>query len=831
MSNAPDLRHILVVEDQKSKRIVSLKESTYSIGRDPTSSIILYDRQVSRHHATLLRVTDYQNHQEYYRIIDGSLQGKKSTNGLTVNGKYCFSQELKTGDAIRFGSKVKASYHLISESAELEKIKASIKEETSEITQIHPNLAYNATLDFSIQNTPNLKTSDEEVQTSILSPLLPTATVEGSPFPMFELNFDGEIVSLNAAATYKFPDLKKDRTNHPILEGLVQEKSAKEGTSYVREIQVGEDTFEQHIHYHPDRKLVRSYLFEITKYKRLENQLNQDATYYRFLIEQTSEGVLLVQCDTKKIIDANPSYCQLMGYEINEIKQLNLYQIVALESEIIDNELAQVEPTKTFEIEETLHRCHDGSLISVAVRISRSFFQNKEVFCLVIKDISERKRTEERMQYQAFHDDLTNLPNRVLFGKQLSLALAEAQRNQTLLAVMFLDLDSFKNINNTLGHAIGDQLLQSFSRRLTACVRTGDTVARWGSDEFTVLLPRIKNTEDTVKLSHRIFESLKQPFVIEKYQLQLKTSIGIAIYPQDGEDQNTLLKNADAALSRTKKQGRNHFQFYTPTMSEEASTLLKIETLLHQALDRQEFSLVYQPQINFQTGEITGMEALLRWNHPELGAIAPSKFLPLAEKTDLMLHIGKWVLKTACQQNLAWQKDGLSPIPMGVNLSSREFQQINLAETVARVLDQVGLDPQWLEIELTEKTLQNQSNSTQQVFQDLQNLGIRLCLDDFCTGSSAIGYLKQFAFRTVKISQTFIRDLRGNPQDLAMIAALTALGRGFKTRILAEGVETQQQIELLQSQNCHEAQGYWFSKPLETEQATQFLINGYSAVV
>lgn len=737
---------------------------------------------------------------------------------------------MKTGDAIRFGSKVKASYHLVSDVSELNRLKEGIKpEESPETTQIQSNLADHSTLDFDGKNTIIFKAvEDEESQTSILQP---TPTVEGSPFPMFELNFEGKIISLNAAASYKFPDLKKDSENHPLLEGLVQESSTKEGTSYIREIQVGNDSFEQHIHYLSDNKLVRSYLFEITKYKRLENQLNNDTSYYRFLVEQTSEGIFLIDINSKQIVDSNSAYCRLIGYELDEVKQLNLYQIVAIEREIIDNELAQVEPEKSYYVEESLHRCRDGSLISIEARISRGIFKEKEVYCFAIRDISERKRSEERLQYQAFHDPLTNLPNRILFNKQLAIALAEAQRNQTLLAVMFLDLDSFKNINNTLGHTIGDQLLQSFARRLTACVRAGDTVARWGSDEFTLLLPRIKNTEDTVRLSHRIFETLKQSFPIEKHQLQLKTSIGIAIYPQDGDDKETLLKNADAALSRTKENGRNHFQFYTPTMSEEASILLKIETLLHQALDRQEFSLAYQPQINIQTGEITGIEALLRWKHSELGMIAPTKFIPLAEKTDLMLHIGKWVLKTACQQNLAWQKDGLPPIPIGVNLSCREFQQPNLAETIARVLDQTGLDPQWLELEFTEKTLRQHLNSAPQIFQDLQNLGVRLCLDDFCTGYSAIGYLKQFSFRTVKISQTFIRDLRGNTQDLAMIAAITALGRGFNTRVLAEAVETQQQIDLLHSQNCYEAQGYWFSRPLSTEEATQFLIKGYTMTI
>jgi EAL domain-containing protein (putative c-di-GMP-specific phosphodiesterase class I) len=354
-------------------------------------------------------------------------------------------------------------------------------------------------------------------------------------------------------------------------------------------------------------------------------------------------------------------------------------------------------------------------------------------------------------------------------------------------------------------------------------VRGGDTVARWGSDEFTILLPRIRNTEDTVKLAGRIFDTLKQPFIVEQHYLQLKTSIGIAIYPEDGEDKEILLRNADVALCRTKEQGRNHYQFYTPHLSEEAELFLKLETLLHQALEKQEFSLHYQPQVKISTGEVSGIETLLRWHHPRLGAIAPSKFLPLAEKTDLIITIGKWVLNNACQQALSWQKEGFKPVPIGVNLSNCEFAQPNLVESIARTLEKTGLDPQWLELEITEKTLRQNLHSARQIFQDLQSLGVRIALDDFGTGYSALGYLKQFSFRTLKLDQIFIRDLRGSSQEKAIISAAIALGMGFNFRIVAEGVETQEQVNFLHSLGCEEAQGYHYSRPLNAEATRQFL--------
>jgi diguanylate cyclase (GGDEF)-like protein/PAS domain S-box-containing protein len=822
-----DIRHILVVEDQKSKRIVALKDNNYSIGRDPTSSIIIYDRQVSRHHATLLRVTYYNNNHDYYRIIDGNLQGKKSTNGILINGKYSLSHELKHGDMVRFGNKAKASYHVLKSASELDLFKASEKIDALPEAELASTFVhqYESTDEEDGRNTIIFHAASEDKQ---LVSHNSSSLAEYSPNPIIELNFSGEITYINPIASIKFPDLRTLKAEHPIVRGLVGESFSQEGTSYVREVQVKAEFFEQHIHYLGDSQLIRSYIFDITKYKNLETKLNHHADYYKFLVEQASEGIFLVDVQTKRLLEANRAYCDLLGYQAHELINHSLYQIIAVEREILENELAQITPSKSYVNEEALHRKKDGDLVGVESRISRQNFEEKDIFCFVVRDNSERKQHEERLQHQVFHDSLTNLPNRILFNNQLTIALSNAERNQCLLAVLFLDLDSFQSINNSFGHTVGDQLLQSFARRLTSCIRGGDIVARWGSDEFAILLPRIKNADDATKLTQRIFETLKQPFPIDKHQLQVKASIGIAIYPQDGQDRETLLKNVDAALGQTKITGRSNYQFYTPKMTAEALASIKIETLLHQAPDREEFCLYYQPQVRIQTGEITGMEALLRWKHPELGLLTPAKFLHLAEKTDLMLHVSKWVLKTACEQNLAWQKAGLPFLPISVNLSNREWKQPNLVTVVARVLDSTGLDPHLLELEITEKTLRENLASARQVFQDFHNLGVRIALDDFGTGISSMGYLKQFSFRTLKIHQVFIRDLRGNQQDLSIISALLGLGRGFNLRIIAEGVETQQQVDILQSLQCEEAQGYYFHQPIDSQGATKILTDYFS---
>ncbi|ACK71528.1 diguanylate cyclase/phosphodiesterase with PAS/PAC sensor(s) [Gloeothece citriformis PCC 7424] len=827
MSKASDVRHILVIEDQKSKRIVSLKENTYTVGRDPNASIILYDRQVSRHHATLLRIKDYQNRHSVYRIIDGNLQGKKSTNGIIVNGKYTLDHELKSGDLIRFGTTSKASYHILPSTStplEMDLLKArDIEDKITESQSDIETIEFEELFEEEPEETNTIIFNREKEKSSAELRSESSSLTENNPNLIVDINYDGALVYLNRTARFKFPDLLEKQVEHPLLKGLNHQIKAQEETSLVREIQINEEWFKQHINYLPEPQIIRIYSFDITPYKTIESQLKFREERYEFLVEKASEGILLIDAQTKQIIDANLGICELLGYDHEEIINLNLYNLIALDREIIEAEFEQVIESSSDLIDESLYRCQDGSLISVEAKINSGQYRGKDIFYISIQDITDRKRSEEQMQYQAFHDPLTNLPNRKLFTQQVSLALNNAKKNQTLLAVIFLDLDSFNHINNTLGHSIGDQLLQSFAQRLISCIPAGDTIARWGSDDFTILLPRIKNIEETVKLSEKIFEDLKQPFRIENQQLQVKISLGIAIYPQDGEDEESLLKNAAVALTKAKEQGRNNYQFYTPLMSAQSALLLKLENALHRALERRELSLYYQPQIKISTGEVTAMEALLRWEVPEVGFISPIKLFSQGQKTDVILQISQWILQTACEQNLAWQELGLPSIPISINLSNREFEQQNLVENVARVLQKTGLDPQWLELEITETILRKNLKSARQVFQDFYNLGVRLALDDFGSGFSSIGYFKLFPFRTVKIHQSFIRDLRGASQEMALISALLTLGKGFNLRVVAEGVETSSQLELLKSLQCEEVQGYVYTRPLKSAEATQFL--------
>ncbi len=832
MSNASEVRHLLVIADQKSRRIVPLTDNNYSIGRDPNSNILLYDRQVSRHHATILRVADDDSEKTCYRIIDGNLQGKRSTNGIAVNSKYCLSHDLTSGDLIRFGNQSQANYHIVANSAELDLLKDSDSDSqmvddflASEEKVSEADLESIDEFFLEVDDAqPKTKAFQKAKESEILDLMENQVSLgDSNPNPIIEIALKGHITYINAAARIKFPNLSKLQSIHPIIQDIILENPTKEGTSFVREIQFEQRYFEQHIHYFKESECLRTYLFDITKYRKKESNLTQAKNRYRFFFEQTKEGILLIDTDTKYIIETNQAYCKMLGYNSAEIIGTNLYELLETKRQIFDKQLEAITAESPYIIKESFHRHQNGSLLAMAGQISLSTYQGQEVFCLVIRDISERKQAEEELQYQKLHDPLTNLPNRELFNQQLAVALAHAQRHEHLLAVIFIDLDSFTKINNTLGHSLGDQVLKSFGERLTSCIRAGDTATRWGSDEFVLLLPHIKNTEDTVKLAQRIFETLQHPFIFNEHRLQIKCSIGIAIYPQDGETAEILLKNADTALHRTKEQGRNHYQFYGPDLTAEAELLLRLENLLHQALEKQQFSLHYQPQLQYKTGKIVGMEGLLRWDTPAFGMIMPQKFLPLAAKTNLILHLSKWVIKTACEQNLSWQKDGLPPIPVMVNLSAREFQQPHLATVVASILDETGLDPQWLELELTELTLRQNLNLARKTLQDLQNLGVRIALDDFGKGFSSLGYLQQFSFRTLKLHQDFMRDLRGTSEELGLISAILAIGKGFNMRIVAEGVETSEQLNILKDLDCTEIQGYWFSRPLPTKEATELL--------
>lgn len=441
------------------------------------------------------------------------------------------------------------------------------------------------------------------------------------------------------------------------------------------------------------------------------------------------------------------------------------------------------------------------------------------------RDITERKQAEEYVRHQARHDFLTGLSNRVQFNERLSEVLATAQQTENLLAVLFIDLDRFKLVNDTLGHAIGDLLLQVVVERLTGCLRSGDLIARWGGDEFTLLLPKISCADDASMIAQRILKSLNPGFNIEGHHIHITGSIGIAVYPQDGQDAETLIKNADAALYRAKEGGRNDFQRYMVNINSQACELLALESSLHRALERQELIVYYQPQVNTITGEIMQMEALVRWQHPELGLLAPGVFIPLAEENGLILNIGEWVLKTACAQNKAWQAMGRSHLCVGVNLSARQLQQPTLPEKVADILVQTGLEARYLELEITETAALQNVELTKASLTELHQMGVQIALDDFGTGYSSLSYLRQFPFNTLKIDQSFVRDLLTNPKDAEIVTAIVALGQGLKLKVFAEGVETESLKDQLMSIGCELMQGYFFSRPLPPEDATRLLMH------
>lgn len=486
-------------------------------------------------------------------------------------------------------------------------------------------------------------------------------------------------------------------------------------------------------------------------------------------------------------------------------------------------------------IVETYVRRVDGSSCATELSIGVIAPESGRIYIATLRDITERNIAQERIKKLAFYDTLTGLPNRSVFLDRLGLALGNAKRHRDLGAVMFIDLDRFKRVNDTLGHSVGDHFLTQISKRLRNTIRTSDTVSqlhkdedaplltRLGGDEFTLLLSRIRNINDVARVGQRILDDLRRPLSIEGHELVLTASIGIALFPGDGEDADSILRNADVAMYQGKKRGRDQATFYSSSMNEAALRVLTLEEELHQALRLNQFEVYYQPKVSVQTGALVGAEALVRWRHPSRGILLPGEFLPVAEETGLVGQISDWVLETSCQQIEHWLNSGKQPCPISVNISNQQFNSDQLLIVLKRILDETGIDHSLLELELTESIVMENAPFAIDLTRRLRSLGITLSIDDFGTGYSSMSHLKRLAVDKLKIDRSFVIDLGEDPEDEAIIKAITALAHSMHLDVIAEGVETEEQLERLSQLECDQAQGFLFSQAIPADDFTQWL--------
>ncbi len=867
-------RHLLILEDTAGRRLIPLEASSHSIGRAPTNSIVIQSKAVSRQHGLLLRVTSSDPSQYSFLIIDGDLQGQRSTNGIKVNGKKCSSQRLRHDDHIVFGNQVRAKYLMLAPLS------------MAEFQSYCQTLDLAALLEDGGSSQVGMGPPSSTLESgSDASGFLDEASLirlasfpEIIPSPMFEVNLSGQLTYLNPAAASSFPELPIMGMQHPTLQGLMTLIQESDQNILIREVQVGAKVFEQSIHYISESDLVRCCVFDVTERKHAEAELRMRDRLLQGVAEATTHLLANVAYDdaitmaletlgTAARIDricisqnhphpeagaiatslrfewARESMASIRHQTHRQNQLFSSDHLKRWYHDLTDERAIQG-IRQHLPAAEQAYLARDGilSILAVPIIVNNDFWgfieldnctteyewsvQEESIVFAMAASIAaaiQRQQTEEIIHHQAFHDALTDLPNRILFNDRLKLALAAAHRYDHHLAVLFMDLDRFKTINDTLGHSTGDTLLKAVTQRLKNCLGEGDTLARWGGDEFTVLLPQIQSVEDVHATAQCILDTLKEPFLVATHELYISASIGITLAPDDGDVAELLLQNADVALYRSKEQGRGTYQLYNPTMNSKAPELFALENSLRHAIERNELLLYYQPKVNIATGAIIGLEALVRWEHPEMGLVSPATFIPLAEETGLIIEVGEWVLRTACYQTVAWHQGGLAPLTVAVNLSARQFFQPQIVEIISDVLRETQLPPSSLELEITETTAVKNMDFTRSVLTQLQAMGVQIAMDDFGTGYSSLNYLKQLPLNTLKIDQSFIRELKPDSPDAKIVNAVISLGLGLDLHVVAEGVDSPCQLELLRSLQCDIVQGYLFSRPLPEATMTPML--------
>jgi diguanylate cyclase (GGDEF)-like protein/PAS domain S-box-containing protein len=563
--------------------------------------------------------------------------------------------------------------------------------------------------------------------------------------------------------------------------------------------------------------------------RRAEEQL----LLSRYAIESSNDGILITDSSLsdRPISYVNAAFERITGYTAAEVVGRNARFLLGEETDQIgvDELRAALREQRAAKVVLRNFR-KDGSAFwnELSLAPVRAESGQTRHFVSIINDITERKSYETQLEYQANYDELTGLANRNLLADRMAQAITYAHRADRLVAVMLLDLDRFKMVNDSLGHGTGDAMLKVVAERLSACGRPGDTVARLGGDEFVMVMADVANENDVAPLVRNVLDLLSHDIAVAGHEMVVTASVGIALYPRDGDDAGTLLRNADAAMYHAKELGRNSFQFFTPEMNTRTLQRLELETALRRALERNELMLFYQPKVELQHGRVIGAEALIRWRHPVLGMVSPADFIPLAEETGLIVPIGEWVIKTACAQLKDWQKERLADISVAVNISARQFEREDLPGVVVQALRSNELPAHCLELEVTESAVMRAPERTVVTLREFKQIGVSLSLDDFGTGYSSLNYLKRFPIDTLKIDQSFVRDITTNPDDAAIAVAVISLAHSLKRRVVAEGVETEAQLNYLRRHGCEEMQGYYFSRPLPADEFAALLREGRS---
>ena len=808
------IHHILAIEDPSFYREINLDAATYSLGRHSSNDIVLSCQKTSRNHATLLRRTDVKTNKYTYWILDGDLQGNRSRNGIYVNGKKTLVHELKNGDIIQFSGDARAKYNITANPSQTEK--------NSDVNNYNFT-GKNTTLNKETVVSPELNPVGNS-KSVVLENSRQISLTELSPQPIIEIDLHGNTTYINSAGIINFKDIHHQKLNHPLLENLIYLYTQGESNIINREVKIGDKTFIQTAHYLPESKIIRNYIVDITQQKALELELQYKTNLYNRVSQGISEGIIIIDSATKQIVEVNPACSKLLGYSVQQMLQMNIYELCCA-SDNFAAVLQRVIADKNSFWGECLLQHQNGEAVKTEIEINLINSQLNEAVCLVINNLKESKQT---IQENLVTPELL-LSKKELFKQQTISAIANADRNQDLLAVMFCKLYFLPDIRANIGWQKSQELLTNLGKRLTSCVRFGDAVVHWQEDKFALLMPQISTIEEVAKINQRIKQSIEQSFKLGEVSVTLHGSTGIAIYPQDGTDLDVLLANANIALERA-YENKQSYQFYNESMNSQVLVELELETLLEQALEKEEFQLYYQPQINSDTGKTEAIEALLRWQHPELGLLPPSNFIQSAEKTSLIVPIGEWTIERACSQNKAWQQQGLPPTKVTVSLSSVQFKQNDLVQKIADILTQTSLEPKLLELEISAVSLLENIAHSKTVLSQLKELGVQIAVDDFIVGFSALEYLKYFPLDTLKIDKSLVQQIANSPKDMAIATAVIELGEGFGLRIVAEGVETQEQVDLLRKLKCKHMQGFWFGRPLAADEASKLLPFDYPEV-